>query len=719
MKTYRVPRPLGYLYVILGTAFLIIIGQFYAVGMLFISEESASYIAPLIMLAFAVGFFYGAWYFYRYQIILLETGITISFPFKKPIIIEWAQIETIEMHKRLFLKPKIIIHHRDNDKIKKQKLQKTVEPYPELINELYLLKGIPIPQKGEKYINRTRKGYKRRKEMIFAILYFSLGLGGIMLYRQTITYGPGLPFTFFYILLWMLGHSLLWLNIAWVIKYTIGKAWIIAVLLSIFFLSAFGIYQTIIYARETPMIIMLSVMNAILFSMVIISILKDSRITNKIGYISSLALFLLFYFGYSALVPQANIKQIAELAGPYGSGGTVFWIPDGKEVILDAMAGENKPVWNFISINTTHMVQTPIMDKNGIPGYIYDPIWSPDGTKFLADAFYHTNTAEFQSIILGNIQSKQFRFLDTRIFKRNRKYSSGILNHHIAQPWSPDGKSAIIWRPEYTSDTSELIYKLYYYSFDRDTSKVIYQTKDKVQSAFWVKDTTILYLTYIENKIGRGQLNYQYTLWQINLNDSNNLDTINPKKIYADSDPWRKHLYSPNGKYLYIAIDTSTTASVMFYILDIQNRQKFAIPNIDRLSDGQRFDLAWHPRENKIMYSIGSLEQSDIFELDLSTKKTRKIYTEKGQVRYLSYSGTGNRIAYYVGKVGHWPDAIVSIKTDGTDWRRISSGVQSANFYLSDPTFAWQPNGDMLAFLLVPWTARDIWNIGVYTASFK
>jgi Tol biopolymer transport system component len=414
-------------------------------------------------------------------------------------------------------------------------------------------------------------------------------------------------------------------------------------------------------------------------------------------------------------------KKIAELAGPYAWGGSVNWSADGEKVIVDTAMERYKPIWDIISIDTVHMLQKPQSDMEGNLRYIYDPIWSPDRTRFLADAFYDADTTEIQSLILGDLSEKPFQFLDSWTFKRTKKdlAYTGMLNRLMAQPWSPDGKSAIVWRAEYISDSTSPIYKLYYYLFDEGTSKIVYQTKDKVGSAFWTKDSTILYLTHTETKISRGQKHKRYTLWQIKLNKRDKGLATKPGKIYTDSEPWYSYRYSPTGRFLMIVMDTTTTSSWVYNILDIQNRYKFTIANIEKLTEGNRLAWAWHPKENKAMYSIGNLDKSDIYELDLVSRKSRKVYTEKGLAWSLTYSGTGNRIAYYVGKMGHLTDAIVSIKTDGTDWKLVSPSVQSANFYLQDPTFAWKPNGDTLAFLLVPWTARDIWKLGVYTATFK
>ncbi|NDB85260.1 MAG: Tol-Pal system protein TolB, partial [Alphaproteobacteria bacterium] len=122
------------------------------------------------------------------------------------------------------------------------------------------------------------------------------------------------------------------------------------------------------------------------------------------------------------------------------------------------------------------------------------------------------------------------------------------------------------------------------------------------------------------------------------------------------------------------------------FIKDVRTGRESLLGGFPGISFAPKFS----PDGNKALFSIANKGSTNIFEIDLNTKKLRKLTNNFAINTSPSYSGDGKKIVFNSDRDG--TRQIYVMNSDGSGVQRISSG------YGIYATPVWSPTGDFIAF---------------------
>lgn len=728
MKTYRVSRENILLTIVIGLLVIAYFLPYYEIGMMRLQYFG-------IAIGFGLFFFLRAYYKYRFRIELDEQGISVYYQFFRYKHLDWQDIELIKLSQPLWGNPYLYLIYWKNGKRKRLDLKNIITP--ELVKDIYKHKNLPYSKRIERYLKRAEKKIKPRKFIgrsvgyLLGLCFLVLAIAAIGIYKRTIPYGTGTFENFAYIaLIWYVGILITIFAAFFEKRYSSDKSKLIAKRGSLFLLCIFTINQTVFASQEIWFYFTISLVILVSLWLSLIAILKDAQLsvaTSKTTYSSAGIIFVILSFSPLLFIPKSSIRYMGTISGEYPTHCSVMWTPDGSNIIVNARPDAEDQYFYFIS-PTTRKIEKIAMknEQNKWFSFYFNDInrtfWSPDGSKMIT---YGSESVGSPQYYLFEHTKKKWTKLKNLCEKNLQNYNFRFYKG-LNQPWSPDSRALVISQSRDSTKTTPSVSYLYLYSIQDATKSLLLQSKENISTVFWKRDSTIIYLTYKE--LGRiieyNQYHYYqtYTVWKLRPK----LDTatgewenrIQPEKCYPSGELWRHYMFSPSGQYLIVALDSVTTNREKHVVLNTNTFARIPLPGIQEYTGWNR--VVWHPAEDRIVYCIDTLERNDIMEFDLKTKVTRKICSENGKIYDISYSSLGDRLVYTVYPKGSgFAGAVVSIKTDGTDWRRVMPSIISANFKAVDVPYAWQPGKDNLAILLAPYKLGNIRPVYIYTAAFR
>ena len=122
------------------------------------------------------------------------------------------------------------------------------------------------------------------------------------------------------------------------------------------------------------------------------------------------------------------------------------------------------------------------------------------------------------------------------------------------------------------------------------------------------------------------------------------------------------------------------------YILDIESGRQTLVGNFP----GMTFAPVFSPDSSKLLFSYANEGKTNIFEMDLKTRKTKRLTAPVAIDTSPSYSPDGSKIVFNSDRGGN--QQLYVMNADGSDIHRISFG--SGRY----ATPVWSPRGDYIAF---------------------
>ena len=343
-------------------------------------------------------------------------------------------------------------------------------------------------------------------------------------------------------------------------------------------------------------------------------------------------------------------------------------------------------------------------------------------------------TLDLMGIYFNKIESSKYRVyigdLSRMTLEKLNTYTPTNRNREIIayfrkswQPWNADGKSFLSLQREFTTNQSDTTFQIFCNTLNGDSTQLIYQSRDNIYPLFWKKDSTILYLTTTILKDRKNQNKRYYSLWRLSqtktpVADKSNLSGWKSEKLYSAKLPWWYCRFSPLGNYLVYSLDTAPNKEDYTCVLSTTDLEEIQLPEI-------RSNMGWSDIEfnndgTKVFYQVTHPKKSDIIEYNLESRTYIKIISEKGEIRNLKYSPVGDRLAYSVDP-GSLSSALISIRTDGSDRRRVLPSTHGSDFIFSllDTNYTWCLNQDSLFFQITTFPKNNRFDVKIYSATFN
>ncbi len=677
----------------------------------------------IMMIASGILLIFYAFYLSQIAIELDEKGISFYSWLRKPKQYLWSDIFEIKYQRILREKPYIYLIYLKKNRRIEYKIPSGVDS--EIIRDIYIYKNISIPKPVERCLTKSLKktATKQKRKWIinvlFALFHFCMGIGICVYYVYSIPYGPASRFLSNIILFWILGFIIYPIHIGRLIEFAPEKAWLGTLFGSGYILFFYAIGDYAFSCPETIILLITSWFIVGLFGLVTITLLETIIIKPRFLLIGAILVTLLVFIVPLLIIPKPEIRKLAMMPKITSIIDDLNFTPDGKKVVLavnEKLNSQSLQSLYFISL-ATHKIERVTLPEGCS---IFNLQWSPDNTKFIANGSYNNTTPHQSKIILGDLATMRIKALKHIAFDEGRDWYNNIGDHS----WSPDGRLVLFWGTEYSSKTTRKpVTKLFCYSPAINTTKLVLQINDEVSQLFWMPDSSIRYFTHERIKKNMQEIEFKnyYTLWRIPAELANTVDRqnsiIEPEKVYESIDPWSTYAISPTGKYVIVFFDIETSVQKKYNILDTKTITYLQIPYLT--SSTHSFYMAWHPKEDRVVYCLNYDYKSNLYEYDLAHRTVRRICSENGKVSYPKYSDTGNRISYYVGTKYQYPDALVSVRIDGNDWRRVYPASLGDWFWNSGIPYIWQPNEDTIVYLEKSRSYKETEKVKVFTASFN
>lgn len=407
-------------------------------------------------------------------------------------------------------------------------------------------------------------------------------------------------------------------------------------------------------------------------------------------------------------------RQITRAGYPTGGHGTPNWSPDGKHIVFATYDRRNSAIWS-VSVNGGALVRIVFNQR-----YIYDPIYSPDGSSIIYCALSETGDYGMWKIEVNNSKEPQgepeqlanlglgtVRHLAMSSDGKRVLYSGlSMMSNLVAVPvnlagevtgrpvalTSETGRNS---RPVFSPDASKIAFEKWQAGLNPDiwiieadgSSPVQVTTDPAVDSIpnWYPEGDRLLFRT---NRTGNAQF------WSVVVNSSKESKVID---IGRDVDHAR---LSPNGRYLaYNSKIGSDTINV--WLIDLQTGERRQLTFDKEMAAFP----CWSPDSKRLAIQLKRGDDTHITVYSLETGQSRLLTQEHGQHWSYSWSPDGDKIAYAGLKNGFW----------NIWWISTSSGVEKQittyekmNAYVRYPT--WSPQGNRIVFEYAE-TTGNVWMI--------
>ncbi len=645
------------------------------------------------------GFLIGLWILFslpiyqRYKVEIQESGLFIRRMLFPALFIPWTDIREIQ-YKRPTLQPKrIFLKYINKEKTKEIYFLKYLFSRPDLIQEISNRTNIPLPEKYIKFRNKLERNY-RRNEIIWGILLIPVTLAAGWSYLKTIPYG--LSFDNW---TW---NTITWLFACLFMSYLVNQfdyhpspkrdiqGWCYIAI----FLSMICTPNILIYFNDTWVYFGYGILFIGVFFFNLLLFVPDSRYHHQYIVPIFLISFLLVWQGPMFLIPRAPTQEL----NFQKSFADYSFTPDGslchysnQSIYFDHPKNGKEEVYPFLQETTESYNH-------------YSAHWSPDNQKFVYQSYDDQGTTQ-AIIYIFNYPTKQYR----KIFSQDN-FALGTRYYprfkYFYYNWSPDSRYFVFASPLYCRSTTPPEYDVMMYDSRQETTRKIYHSKELITDIWWAQDTTLYYLTYKEKKPGKGVILHYYTLWKAQpvFSMTGQWVSLQTTKITEFDTPWNSVYPVFQGNYLYLREDKGDNQNFQQYFYSIKKKKKIIFPGRIYFCMTPLRNESFHPLEEKVLYAVDTENRGILYEFDLKTGKSREVIREKEYIEEPSYSYDGKRIAYVATE--RLLGSMISIKSDGTDWRKVSPTIVPDVLYSLSPIHCWNPKNNTLYVELVAFGYR-------------
>lgn len=273
----------------------------------------------------------------------------------------------------------------------------------------------------------------------------------------------------------------------------------------------------------------------------------------------------------------------------------------------------------------------------------FAPRWSPDGNHIV----FHNNTNSNREIYLYNISKSQLLRLTT------------TRDHERVPVIASNGKSILFFR----TDKDKRYSAIFTLDLANGTERALTALRGKNLDPDWSPD--MRQLVFISSIDGNWELH------KMQPNDSTSIHRLTYSESYEHSPHW-----SPDGQYIGYISQQSGQDDIWIMTADGSDQRNVTPDKNEEIS------YSWSPDGTKLLYSSrlpkshfqhlpkeergnASNNSSEIYLIDLSTKRTERLTDNKYLDVYPSWSPDGSKIVYCSCKSGNLQLYLMNI--DGGD----------------------------------------------------
>jgi hypothetical protein len=625
------------------------------------------------------GFIYTAFY-QKYRVEIRENELYIHRLVFPVLIIPWIDIHEIQYKRPIFQTKRIFLKYKNKDKTREIYFFKCFFSRADLIQEISNRTNIPLPERYIKFREKLKRNY-RRNEILWGILLIPVSFLAGFNYWDSIPYGISMKNEIWYLGLYFLS--------LYIISYLViqfdyhptpkreTQTWCYMIAIT----STISFPNLLIYFIDSGTYYGYGILFIGVFFFNLLLFVPDSRYQHR--YIVPIFLIcgLSVWQVPMLLIPGAPTQEL----NFQKSFVDYSFTPDGSLCHYS-----NQSIYFYHPENGKEESYPFLQETTGSYNFYYTH-WSPDNQKFVYQSFDDQGTT--QSMYIFNYPTKQYRKI---YYQQNTTINLRYNSRFIASSynWSPDSKYFIFASPLFSQSTIPPEYDVMVYDSNQSTTRNIIRIKELMTDIWWTQDTTLYYLTYQVKKPRKGAK--YFTLWKGYpvYSTTSQLVSIQASKEYEFNTPLETVQPLFKGNYLYIQETINNDYKCYQYLYSLNQKKKISFSNQLIYYRTPLENKSHHPLEDKFLYTGYIGKKGILCEFDLNTGKSKEIIRENELIEEPCYSFDAKRIAYAA--TDGFFSSLISIKSDGTDWRKVSPTIMPEINYSSIPIHCWSPKDNFL-----------------------
>jgi hypothetical protein len=613
-------------------------------------------------IAYSVIIAVNLYYLQTYRIELNEAGIRISKWLLLKRLVTWDQLQEIKYKSSSSHGKIITLCYMEQGKLMHIILPKVVLGNLILIKEISERSNLPLPEKYLQFQERFERTY-RKKDIIWGCIFFPLALAAIWIYRLSIPYGMTLEVSLGYLGVLAL-CTLVWLLKICSFCYRMTPRRILQQWCIVFTYASFVILpQSLLLLGDVWDCWGLSLFVTGIVFFAFLQFIRDDMLSVS-RYVSLMGvMFLILWLAPTYLIPRASIKEIDIPGARYP------WI---SENILVSFS-RNSIYYVDIRNNT----QTVYALSNDTSDFIYPFECSPQQDKVIYSI--ENDKRNINTFYLYDLHTHHSQQIYQQLMDKTEFYYS--RNKHL---WCPDSRYFILREYSQFSQPSTIRNKFILCDVSVPTTYQFVQINKEVDTFGWSTNTEFIYMT--KDNWGSKKSVSTTNLWKcsITLDGRQKPITTNPVKIHSWAGDYHTNYMGNN--ILYLVSIERTGKSERKYIYNLKTNKMCEFSDSLHIAD-------LHPDKELILYYRDIPGWHVIYEYDLMIGKEREIVRERERVDNVRYSSNGSRIAYNLGRLD---ECLISVKTDGSDWRKIAGTYIPDVNVIYSANFQWSPYNNQL-----------------------
>ncbi len=408
-------------------------------------------------------------------------------------------------------------------------------------------------------------------------------------------------------------------------------------------------------------------------------------------------------------------RQLTRVGEPTGGHGTPNWSPDGKHIVFASYDRRNSAIWS-VPVEGGGLVRIVFNQR-----YIYDPIYSPDGSSIIYCALsasgdygmwkirVNASSKEPQgepeqlaNLGLGTVRHLAMSKDGNRVLYSGLSMMSNLVATPVNLAGEVTGRSVTLTsetgrnsRPIFSPDASKIAFEKWQAGLNPDiwivnsngSNPIQITTDPAVDSVpnWYPEGDRLLFRT---NRSGNAQF------WSVVVSSGKESKVLD---IGRDVDYAR---LSPNGKYLaYNSTAGGNTINV--WLIDLQTGERRQLTFDKEMASFP----CWSPDSKSLAIQFKRGDNFHICVYSLETGQSKFLTKGHGQYWSYSWSPDGDKIAYAGFKNNFWNIWWIS---SSTGQEKQITAYEKMNAYVRYP--AWSPQGDRIVFEYAE-TTGNVWMI--------
>ena len=397
-------------------------------------------------------------------------------------------------------------------------------------------------------------------------------------------------------------------------------------------------------------------------------------------------------------------SPVTQVGNPPGGHGAPSWSPDAKKLVFIAYDGNLSAIWN-VAVGSSDLKQI-----RSIPGWAYDPIYSPDG-----EHIYYGGVSDSGSFVLYRLSVPRannqpvddpvevantglLRIKNLSISADGKKlaYSAPTLMANIVSiqmstgssgvPGSPtsliQGTSFRKGLPRFSPDGRRITYVEFRGGSNQDVWVMDQDGKNQTQltndpaidwGPSWFPDNDRI--AFQSNRLGR------WAIWAVSIKSGRESLLVDPS--YAVS--WLR--VSPDGKQ--IAFNSMKSGTINVWVLPVEGGEPAQL-TFDKEAAGWP---AWSPDGKLMAVEAKRGDDAQVMVMPADGGVMTQLTVDKGQSWPHSWSPDGEKIAFAGERNDIWNVYWVSRATK--EQRQLTS-YSKPTTYVRYPS--WSPQGDQIVY---------------------